>query len=207
MCFSASASFTAAGILAVIGMVTTQKAKERYKMLSFMPILFAIQQATEGFLWLSFVHTRMMHYHQYFLYGFLFFAFMLWPVWVPLSVYRIEPRRGRKVGIVLCCLAGFFVALSLFSYLYAYGASATVVDHHIVYHMFYPQVLILPGVVLYLLATVLPFFISSMRWGWLFGTTLLLAYAVSIYFYSTAFVSVWCFFAALLSVLVLLIIP
>jgi hypothetical protein len=207
MCFSASASFSAAGILAIIGMITVQKAKERYRMFSCIPMIFALQQITEGLLWLSFENSMLMKYESFFTYSFLFFAFILWPIWVPLSVYRIEPRSSKKLWLGLCSLSGIFIAFSLFSYLYTYGANASVLDHHIIYTMFYPEVLVMPGTALYLIATIIPFFISSMRWGWLFGVTLFLSYLVTIYFYYQAFVSVWCFFAALLSILVLLILP
>lgn len=207
MCFSASASFTAAGILVVIGMVSTAKAKERYRLLAFAPFLFAVQQAIEGLLWLSFVHTKMMTYQSYFVYGFLLCAFVLWPILVPVSLYRIEIIRRKKILLSLCCMSGIFTAFSLFSYLYTYGATAMVINHHIVYMIHYPHILWSFGTLLYILSTVLPFFISSIRLGWLLGTCLLISYSATYFFYQQALISVWCFFAALLSILILIIIP
>ena len=59
MCFSATASFSAATVIGGIGAVTIWKtARPGYvRVLPFaaIPLLFAAQQVTEGFLWLEIV--------------------------------------------------------------------------------------------------------------------------------------------------------
>jgi hypothetical protein len=53
MCFSATASFSAASITAVIGVATLWQVKHRRELLlAAIPLIFAFQQAIEGALWL-----------------------------------------------------------------------------------------------------------------------------------------------------------
>ena len=57
MCFSASASFGAGIVLSSIGIATITKTQSRSQLsLAFIPLIFAVQQFSEGFLWLSLLH-------------------------------------------------------------------------------------------------------------------------------------------------------
>src|SRR5262249_22728319 len=54
MCFSAAASFSAAGLLGLTGIATLAQVRNRAELpLAFTPLLFAAQQAVEGALWLT----------------------------------------------------------------------------------------------------------------------------------------------------------
>ena len=57
---------------------------------------------------------------------------------------------------------------------------------------------------LYLLSTTLSPFLSTYRTVKFFGVLLLLSFAAAYALYATWFISVWCFFAALLSLIVYL---
>jgi hypothetical protein len=57
---------------------------------------------------------------------------------------------------------------------------------------------------LYLLSTTVTLLLSSHRTVKLFGALSLLSFGAAYYFYATWFISVWCFFAALLSAVVCL---
>ena len=61
MCFSATASFTAAAIVGSIGAVTLWKAarlRDRALLpIAAFPVLFALQQTVEGLLWLELART------------------------------------------------------------------------------------------------------------------------------------------------------
>ena len=53
MCFSAAANFIGSGALATVGVVTLTKVKHRRELLfASLPLLFAIHQFIEGFVWL-----------------------------------------------------------------------------------------------------------------------------------------------------------
>jgi hypothetical protein len=54
MCFSAGASFGASAVLGAIGIVTLTKAKTTDQIpFASIPLLFAVQQAVEGTLWIG----------------------------------------------------------------------------------------------------------------------------------------------------------
>ena len=55
---------------------------------------------------------------------------------------------------------------------------------------------------LYIIATIVPFFITRNKTVWLLGGLIAISYVVSYVAYFEAFASVWCFFAALISILV-----
>ena len=55
MCFSAAASLAAGGTLSVVGGLTLAKVKNKSELpFASIPLLFGIQQAIEGAVWLSF---------------------------------------------------------------------------------------------------------------------------------------------------------
>ena len=55
MCFSATASFVAGSTLAAIGATTIRMTSRRAEIpFAMIPLLFGVQQLTEGMIWLSF---------------------------------------------------------------------------------------------------------------------------------------------------------
>src|SRR5947209_7978674 len=97
MCFSAEASFTAAGVLLIAGAASIKNATRSSQLLfAGIPVLFSIQQFSEGILWLAFTHSAYRHWQTSALYTFLLFSQVLWPVWVPLSFLLLEKNAKRK---------------------------------------------------------------------------------------------------------------
>src|SRR5687768_16565317 len=97
MCFSAEASFAAGAILLGIGVVSLNKAVSGpQRVLAGIPLLFSIQQFDEGILWLTFSNPAYMHWWQPAILTFLFYAQVVWPVFVPLSMTLIEKDPFRK---------------------------------------------------------------------------------------------------------------
>ena len=108
MCFSAQASFTAAGVLAAIGVATFAQKPERKRVaFAAFPLFFAIHQAIEGFIWLSMESggppTSLAELY-------LFFAQVFWPVFTPLSVLLMEDDWRRKMGLWILFAAGAVVS-------------------------------------------------------------------------------------------------
>jgi hypothetical protein len=93
MCFSAPASLIASGGLVVIGGASLAIAKKEEKILAAIPFLFGIQQAFEGIQWL---HLNVGPPSLFAGYGFLFFAFLVWPVYVPAMVFVLD-KKTRAV--------------------------------------------------------------------------------------------------------------
>lgn len=138
------------------------------------------------------------------MYGFLFFAFIFWPLWIPFSLYMQEKNIQRKKTLL------FFIAIGLtcslyFLYRLIYFDVSVTVDSNLSYILFMPKSYHIPINIWYGLSTVLPFFIATIPFGWLLGSLLLASYAITYKFYYCCLVSVWCFFVALLSALIVFI--
>jgi len=203
MCFSAQASFVASGILGMTGILTyRQVSKNNQLLFASIPLLFAIQQAAEGIVWLSFSHPLFIPWHTIAIYVFLFFAFILWPVFVPLSIYQLENKHPSHSLLFLVVL-GSIVSLYLALGLVIYPVQATIFNCHIRYFLSTSTYHAYISSFLYVCATIPSFFCSSIRLMPFFGILCALLYAISYFFYSYAFISVWCFFCAFLSVCVL----
>jgi len=203
MCFSASASFGAGVVLSVIGVASIRKVESKAHIyFASIPIIFAIQQFSEAFLWLSLADPVDASLKTNTTYIFLFFAQVLWPIWVPFSVLKMEPNvRKRNVGKVFVGI-GTLVSVYLFYCLMTFNVNASIVGKHILYEQDYPISVGRSCGVLYVLATIGPPFISKLPRMWLLGVTILISYVITTIFYTNYIVSVWCFFASVISIAV-----
>jgi hypothetical protein len=201
MCFSATASFVAGTMLSSIGMVTLIQTKgSRLLPLALIPLLFGIQQFIEGFLWLSFQHESPLLTWST-TYAFTMFSHVLWPIFVPFAVGLIEPVPWRRKTIALFQYIGWGVGLFLLYLVVRYPVTA-IAEEHIVYvsQHFYK----VPVMILYVAATCVSSFFSSYRLIKIFGVLALILFFVAYGFYTVALLSVWCFFAAVLSAILYL---
>lgn len=206
MCFSASASFGAGIVLAAIGVASLSKTQKRSQIpFAVIPLLFAAQQITEGFVWLSFTNPAFSSFQPVGTIVFLFFAQVVWPFWVPFSVFKMETgERHKKMELVLLIMGGL-VSLYLGWSLATNPVGVSMEGHHISYEQAYTEglskLLLLP----YFIAILAPPFFSRIKWMWMLGGMVVLSYLVTALFFIEYTVSVWCFFASLMSVNVLII--
>ena len=202
MCFSATASFSAGAVLLGLGALTVKSSHRRRELpLAAIPLLFAIQQLTEGLIWLTFRHEApLLNWVMTHLYS--FFSHVLWPIYVPVAVLLIEPLRWRRTVQLGFVAAGLTVGLYLLQILLTFPVVSRPTGQHMEYVS--PHFIAATVMTLYLLAaTVSPMF-SSHRQVKLFGVLALMSFAAAYGFYATWFISVWCFFAALLSAVIYL---
>lgn len=202
MCFSASASFVAAASLSAVGVVSLRKTTRAAEVpLAMIPVLFGAQQFTEGLVWLSFGYDA-PRLGRVATYAYSFFSHTLWPIFVPFAVALLERARWRRRGLALFEVVGLAVGLYLLYFIVRYPVTARVVERHIIYvspHFYLPTVM-----VLYFSATCLSFLVSSHPLLKVFGVLALATAIVAYHFAAAAFVSVWCFFAAVLSLVIYL---
>ncbi|OFX04916.1 MAG: hypothetical protein A3E78_05875 [Alphaproteobacteria bacterium RIFCSPHIGHO2_12_FULL_63_12] len=195
MCFSAAASFTAAGGLSLIGAATLAlRPAPRMMLLAAAPLIFAAHQAIEGFIWLGVDGGGVS---QALIRTWIFIAEVFWPTYVPLAVLLLTPGRRRRQGLFTLLLTGLVVSGYFLLILVRNDFSAVAIHHHLVYAPAEPSAHRLPG--LYLLATVAPLLIARERFVLAFGIAVLAGAIVTEIFFSLAGPSVWCFFAALAS--------
>jgi hypothetical protein len=202
MCFSATASFTAGALLLGVGTLTIRKARQpRERPFAAIPLLFAVQQLTEGLLWLGFGwDTPQLNAVLTQVYS--FFSHVLWPVYVPLAAWLLEPPGPRRRALVVVSAGGIAVGAYLLYGLFATPIVARPIGNHIDYDSshFYVAVVI----TLYLTATTVSMLLSSHRVMKLFGVLALAGALAAYLFYARWFISVWCFFAAALSLVIYL---
>jgi hypothetical protein len=200
MCFSATASFAAGGFLLGLGTLTLKSARGRREIpFAAIPLLFAIQQLTEGVIWLTFSRDAPL-LNGVLTHVYSFFSHVLWPVYVPLAVLLMEPPGRRRHVLLAVVAAGTLVGAYLLYVLLAYSVVSRPVGQHIEYVS--PHFFAALTMTLYLIATTASLLLSTHARVRIFGVVSVLAFAVAYIFYAQWFISVWCFFAALLSVLV-----
>ena len=175
MCFSATASFTASVALTGIGVLALRAAHTPgERMFALIPLLFAAQQATEGLVWMSYPWDAPT-LRAWATQVYSVFSHLVWPVFIPWAVRALEPVPWRRH--VLVPTGGHL----------AYRSP----------HFFLPI-----SLTLYLAATTVGLGMSSqpvIRW---FGVLALASAGFTYLVYARWFISVWCFYAALLSVMV-----
>jgi hypothetical protein len=207
MCFSANASFGAAAVLGVLGVVAMKKARTpSMRMLAATPFIFAIQQLSEGILWTTLPTNPTGWLSVLATYWFLFFAYIFWPIWIPLTLSRLETQKTRLRILYGILAAGSIFATYSLIHMLIYGATAHIVQHHIAYASQIPpfNIFLMSGA--YLLSVVVSPLISSVKNIWIFGVIVGAAYGISNVWYPANETSVWCFFAALISGIIILII-
>lgn len=204
MCFSASASFAASGLTAVAGVAAFTGARQpAYRLLAGMPLFFALQQLAEGVLWLAAGGRVDPSWQAPAAFAFLLAARVLWPAWVPLMVRAVEEDPGRRSVLSVLLALGVLEGLLGGYALVAFPVTADIVGHHVRYGIEAPVLFRVPVDALYYLVTVPPLLLSGHRMLRVIGVAMLAALIVSRLLYQDYAVSVWCFFAACISVLVL----
>jgi hypothetical protein len=202
MCFSAAANFVGSGVLGAVGVVTLTKVKHRRELLfAALPTLFAIHQFIEGFVWLGLDGTLSPTVTHNMGAAYMLYAQGLLPFLLPLGVLLFEPDGRSRRRMIPFLVLGVATGLYILWALAAYPTEIYVRDHSIVYVNQATNYTIVA--VFYLVATCGSLFFSKVRAMVILGTAnlaiLLIVTAVKRY----AFTSVWCAYAAVASVIVL----
>lgn len=203
MCFSAAASFATAALTGAAGLAALQRTRDRREWpLATMPLLFAAQQAVEGALWLTLSPHDNGPVCMALTDTFLVFALVFWPLYVPVAALAIETEPRRRMAITGCGLIGLAVSAYLASVLLGGTSEALLRQGHIVYETNPPPDPVIG--IFYLVAVGLSLALSSHRAVRLLSVIVVTGDVVAWFAYWEAFVSVWCFFAAAASVVILL---
>jgi hypothetical protein len=207
MCFSATASFTLGALLISAGtfsVITAYKSNKSYLFFSLIPIFFGIQQGIEGIIWWQLHAGNLSSVHIY-AYMYLFFAFYFWPTYVPFCVYRIETYPVRKKIICLFMIVGIILSIIMYTPI-LFGiipSNVTIVSHSIHYEVYPWGPLIWTYTTCYAVILIMSLLFSSVRGINIFGIMTLISGLVSYWWHIYAFTSIWCFFAAILSVYII----
>jgi len=176
--------------------------KPSQRLFAIIPLLFAIQQFAEGCLWLTLQSSDYELVNSICNYIFLITAQVIWPVLMPLSVLLMEKESKRRRLLRILFVAGMALSLYYGFYLLTSHVTSEILNCHILYTIESPKTLSLPIFLLYLAITVAPLFISSVKRMYLMGILIILSLVIALFFYKVHLTSVWCFFAAVISIVI-----
>jgi hypothetical protein len=202
MCFSATANFVGSGFLGTVGVITLTKVKHRRELLfASLPALFAVHQFIEGFVWLGldgFLSPVVTHDMGA---AFMLYAQGLLPFLLPLSVLLFEPDVKNRRRMLPFVVLGGATALYILWALTAYPLQVYVRGNSIVY---INQATNNTAVaLLYVIATCGSLFFSKIETMVIFGAANLLILLVVMEVKRYAFTALWCSYAAIASVIIL----
>jgi hypothetical protein len=202
MCFSATANFVGSGVLASVGAVTLTRVKHRRELLfAALPLLFAIHQFIEGFVWLGLDGILSQAVAHDMGAAFMLYAQGLLPFLLPLSVFLFEPTANSRTRMLPFLILGAGTTLYILWALTAFPTEVYVKANTIVY---INQATNNTAVgVLYVIATCGSLFFSKIKPMIIFGVANLVILLAVMEVKRYAFTSLWCAYAAVASVIIL----
>ena len=202
MCFSAAANFVGSGVLGVIGVATLTHIKHRRELLfASLPVLFAVHQFIEGFVWLGLDGRLSPTVTHDMAAAFMLYAQGLLPFLLPLSVFLFEPDGQGRRRMVPFLVLGIGTTLYILWALTAYPTDTFVKGNSIVY--INQATNNLTVAILYVIATCGSLFLSKVRPMVAFGAANLAILLFVMEYKRYAFTSLWCAYAAVASIIIL----
>ena len=209
MCFSATGSFALSGVLTGLGVAAlARNSSKPHRMFAAVPLLFAAQQAAEGVVWLTIHDADHAILHRLAVIVFLGFAMVIWPTWLPFSLRLMERTRVRRRILTGLSCFGAVVSAYAVVLLTLWQPAARVAGHSIRYdyqqnQSAWVRLFYLVG---YVVPVIGPFFVSTTPLARTIGVTLVGSLVATVVVERNALTSVWCFFAAILSGLILVVV-
>ena len=183
-------------------MVTLTKVKHRRELLfASLPILFAIHQFIEGFVWLGLDGILPPTVTHNMGAAFMLYAQGLLPFLMPMSVMLFERDKKDRKSMLPFVVIGGATTLYILWALTAYPTQIYVKANSIVYVNQATNFTVVA--VFYVIATCGSLFFSKVRAMVLFGAANLAILLAVMAFKRYAFTSLWCAYAAVASVIIL----
>jgi hypothetical protein len=191
-------NFTLAGVIGVVGILTLRKVSTANEVVfALLPLLFALHQFTEGFVWLGvggYIEERALDLAKGI---FIYYAQGLLPFLVPLAVWLIEKEGFRKKILAFLTFLGLLLAIYTMYGLSFIPSSVTVVNDTLYYKN--PWTANYYDAVIYILTTCGALMLSSSIPVVLFGVLNLIGVVVIFLIRPYGFTSLWCLYAAAIS--------
>ena len=195
-----------AAVLTVIGGASiVASADKPRRLFAAIPLAFAAQQAAEGIVWLTIDAPEHAKLLRAAVFGFLAFALVIWPTWVPWALRVAERDPARRKWLARLTWIGVFVSLAAAVLLTRWAPHAYIEGRSVHYNFGVPTGTVshLLLVVAYAAPALVSFFVSTIELSNVFGAALVLSMGAALAIREEALTSVWCFFAAGLSLLIL----
>lgn len=202
MCFSAEADLVVGALVVGIGIdALRHRVRRRDTLLAAIPVVLGGHQLVESFVWWG-LEGRVPHsVLRFAVWAYIIIAFGLLPVMVPLAVAALEPAARRRRVLLMVGVGAVVSVVLMFSV--ATGSIEAAIEGH---HISYTVDLWHGGsiVALYVAATCGSLLLSHHRRVRWFGLANAVAVAALVWVDKTAFISLWCAWAALASIAIAL---
>ncbi|MCU1456299.1 MAG: hypothetical protein JWL73_391 [Actinomycetia bacterium] len=200
MCFSPQADLVAGAFVGACGIDALRHVREPKQLpLAALPLLFAAHQIDEAFVWWGLDGRVSAQVGRAAMYAYLAFAFVL-PLLVPWAIAGVEPDRSRQRWMHALGGLGAIVTLVLLTSILRNPVGAQIEHLHISYRADIDNDLVVIG--LYIVATCGPMLVSSFGALRTFGVLNLFMVVLLGWLLANGFVSLWCAWAAITSVLI-----
>jgi hypothetical protein len=202
MCFSATANFVGSAALGSVGVVTLTRVKHRRELLfAALPLLFAIHQFIEGFVWLGLDGILSPTVAHNMGAAFMLYAQGLLPFLLPLSIFLFEPDGPSRKRMLPFLGLGIATTLYILWALTAFPLQLYVKANSIVY--INQATNNMTVAVFYVIATCGSLFFSKIKMMVVFAAANLIIVLAVMAVKRYAFTSLWCAYAAVASVIIL----
>ena len=202
MCFSPEADVAVGTIVVAIGVDALRHVRTRDQIpLASIPLLLGLHQLTEAFVWWGLRGDVARSVERVALWTYLLFAFSALPVLLPVAVGLVERSRARRYLIRVCAGVSTAVAIALTIALIRGPIGAVIQGRHVAYQV---DPLAHGGrlTALYVMAACGALLASSYRDLAVLGALNLVAVPVLAWLTLSGFVSLWCFWAAIVSIVI-----
>src|SRR5690606_8801407 len=134
MCFNATASFVAAGVVGTAGMATLPLIRRAREVpLALFGVAFGAHQLLEGVVWTQMTAADVMVLRTPVVALWLVFAWALLPFWVPLALLLVETDGRRRRLMAVLAGGGAVVGLVLGVASFVGRVHAWAIDSHLSY--------------------------------------------------------------------------
>ncbi|WP_210491669.1 DUF6629 family protein [Patulibacter sp. SYSU D01012] len=202
MCLSPEVDFVAGTAIAGVGVATLAAVRRpRDLLVAALPLGFGIHQFVEGFVWLGLRGQVAPAVGDAARDAYVIYAQAVLPMVVPLGFALLEPDRRRRRWVWPFALLGLLTGLYLLWQVTAWPVLAEERAHCVAYTTHTPYAL--PSATAYVLAVCVPALVSSQRHLRWFGVVNVVGLLGAATMQEEEFTSVWCLYAAVMSVLIL----
>lgn len=202
MCFSPAADFTAGTAVAAVGVQTLRRVRVRRELIvGSLPLLLGAHQFVEGFVWLALRGEVSSGVGAAAREAYIAFAHAVLPALVPVGFVLLELDRRRRRWLWPWALAGILLGCYLLWEVTAHPVGAQEQAHCIDYTTHTPNDYVITA--LYVAVTCGPALLSSRRYLRWFGLLNLIGVIVTAIIRADELTSLWCLYAAFVSVLIL----
>ena len=204
MCFSPQADLAGGLLICAIGVDAVRHVHGRrdFFMLAGIPLLLGVHQFIEALVWWWLRGDMPGGIGRAALWAYLLIAFVVLPVFIPLTVMTLEPTRLRKLMMAPFAAIGAVVAVVLLVAMLRGPVNVRLAPYHLSYSIRLSDGLLIIGC--YVVAVCGSLLVSGYREVAIFGIVNLLAVIIIARLTVSGFASVWCGWAAISSAAVAL---